>query len=720
MIMSRIVRLALGTAATTALMLTADGGNAASALPKNVSHWVASAEKVGSAAETQQVHFSMFLGFRNQDDLKTLIKAQSTPGNPLYGQYLTPDKFRERFAPDAGKVALVQDTLRKLGFTVEFTPKSGLFVQAAGSVAQVKSAFGVSQNLYSYKGRTLRANAETPRLPAKIADIITYVGGLDDTASLRKPLHISYGMEAQRGAQAANDATARTDASRAPSAPPPVQAGTNSEVCSDYWGDHTATLSTAASLYPQSLPWLVCGYTPQQLRQAYGADKVPHTGKGVRVAIVDVYASPTIVQDANTYSANHGLPKLTYLNFQQIVPPGLYNVKASDPCGPQDWYGEETLDVEAVHSMAPNAFILYGGITCSDPGNAALYNFIDNHLADIITNSYTFDGEDLPADFIASEEQFFMQAAAEGISVLFSSGDDGDLANNDGSYSGNGIASGAFEATSPYVTAVGGTSLALVNKAGKKSEWGWGDYRAFLGGATVAASGKTIKTTGAELPFAFYGGSGGGPSLSLLALPYQRKVPARLSEFTVLADDKTKVPLESPHRVTPDIAMVADPYTGFLYGETYTKANDPILDKPCVSLSKTTEYCEQSIGGTSLSSPLFAGVLALVDQARFNHGKPAVGLVNPLLYILPVGAPGTTATPIIDIQAPTTPTALLRGYLGDNTKVRVVTMNSAPNLTGTQIIAGADTSYNTTAGYDEVTGLGTPYVPALIQSAINQ
>jgi len=59
-----------------------------------------------------------------------------------------------------------------------------------------------------------------------------------------------------------------------------------------------------------------------------------------------VYASPTIQNDVNRYSANHGLPKLTSKNFRQIVPAGLFDVPADDPCGPQGWYGEETLDFE--------------------------------------------------------------------------------------------------------------------------------------------------------------------------------------------------------------------------------------------------------------------------------------------------------------------------------------------------------------------------------------
>ncbi len=711
------VRVALATASAIGFILAAAPGSlaaasedAASAAPRNVSRWVAAAQKVGAAEDSRQVHFSMFLGFKNQDQLKQLITAQYRPGSAQYQKFLTPEQFRARFAPDADKVKLVEDTLRTMGFTLEYTPKSGLFVQAAGTVAQVKTAFGVTQDLYSYKGNTLRANRESPRLPAKLQGIVTYVAGLDDTARLRR----SHRVDAHRGdtdaIQSARIAAAKQRAaSIGKNAPPPVQEGILGKFCSTYYGDHTAKLGTAAGIYPQTLPWELCSYTPQQVRQAYGANKVTQTGKGVRVGIVDVYASPTIQDDANRYSKNHGLPQLTYLNFAQMVPPGLFDVTANDPCGPQGWYEEETLDVEAVHSMAPGAFIIYGGITCTDPGNAALYNFIDNHLADIVTNSYGFNGEALPADFIDQENQFFMQAAAEGMSIVFSSGDDGDVA------AANGIASGSWEATSPYVTGVGGTSLALRNAAGRKEEWGWGNYRAFLGNAKVAANGGSIATSGATLPFTFYSGAGGGPSLSQLAPSYQARVPYRLSGFTTLKDGST-VPLETPHRVTPDIAMVADPYTGFLTGETYTKAGDPTFDGFCKSLSSTTEYCEIGIGGTSLAAPSFAGVLALVNQARFDRNKPAIGFVNPALYTLAVGAPGSTSTPIVDVRPPSAPTAVLRGYSNDQTRVRVVTMNSAPNAAGTSALEGADTSYLTKTGYDEVTGRGTPYIPALIDT----
>lgn len=666
---------------------------------KNVSQWVSSATRVASAEDSQRVTIAVILNLKNQTALENLVDVQSNPRSAQYGNYLTPEQFRQRFAPDAADVARVQKTLKQLGFVVGQTPASGLFVPATATVGEIKAAFGVSQELYSYKGLILRANAETPAIPAQIAGVVAYVAGLDDIAMLRKPSHIRL-----------NDgAPAAASASLGHNAPPPPQSGINSPFCSTYWNDHRATLSTAPAPYPQTLPWLMCGYTPQQLRAAYGSDQVTQDGSGVRVAIVDVYASPTIVGDTNRYSANHGLPKLTSSNYLQILPPGILNVPASDPCGPQGWYEEESLDWQAVHSMAPGAFIVYEADTCTNPINTALYDLIDNHRADIVTNSYSYGGEALPADFIAAENQLFLQAAAEGMSLLFSTGDEGDLA------AINGIGSGAWDATSRYVTAVGGTSLALLDASGNKEEWGWGDYRAFLNDARVGANGKRINTSGLALPFAYYAGSGGGPSLVVLAPFYQANVPYNLSGFTYLASGAL-VPLEAPHRVTPDISMVGDPYTGFLYGETYATTGDPILDIGCKPLTSVTEYCEEAIGGTSLSSPLFAGVLALVNQARFQHHKHAVGLVNPALYLLNVGDSGTWA-PIIDVNKPASPTALLRGYLGDPSRVRVVTMNSTPAPNNpAKVIEGANTSLRTTPGYDNVTGLGTPNVPVLIQA----
>jgi len=523
---------------------------------------------------------------------------------------------------------------------------------------------------------------------------VTFVAGLDDSRLLVKPLHVS---------------------SRGPDAIPGAPYDMDPAVCSIYWNDHSASVSLPPSPYPAELPWMVCGYTPQQLQQAYGANKVPQTGRGVRVAITDVYASPTIVTDVNRFSANHGLPLLTPSNFAQDIPQGIYKVRANDPCGPQSWYQEETLDVEAVHEMAPGASILYVGATCTGLGipETALYDIIDNRLADIISNSWTtFDPEHLaPPGLIQADDAEFMQAAAEGISVLFGSGDLGDMSPF------YGIASGGWPADSPWVTAVGGTTLALKNALGEKSEWGWGEWSTNLNNPVILDNFGKVTDSGLTAPFSFDIGSGGGVSFAEPQPSYQEGVvPNSLSNLTYL-NNGTRVPLGFARRVTPDISMDANPLTGVLIGETDAITGSPSYDHGCLKLSPTTQYCERNQGGTSLASPLFAGVLALVDEARLNNFLSPIGFANPALYGLTRGTEGSTA-PIIDVLPPSSPVAVLRAYFDDPGVVYVNSMNSAPNPNGPGVIEGADADYwlLTSEGYDAVTGLGTPNVPSLIQA----
>ena len=151
--------------------------------------------------------------------------------------------------------------------------------------------------------------------------------------------------------------------------------------------------------------------------------------------------------------------------------------------------------------------------------------------------------------------------------------------------------------------------------------------------------------------------------------------------------------------------MLADPNTGMLYGETYAISGDALVNDGCTKLSAQLEYCERRIGGTSLASPLFAGVLALADQARATKGP--VGFVNPALY--------AAASGLVDVKAPEAPTAVLRNVEVDPTTLLTTlrTINSVPSANG-EVIEGADTSLRTTNGYDNVTGLGTPMVPALV------
>ena len=142
--------------------------------------------------------------------------------------------------------------------------------------------------------------------------------------------------------------------------------------------------------------------------------------------------------------------------FTQVVAPAPTTTPSRWPekQDPQGWYGEETLDVEAVHGMAPAANIVYVGA----PNNfqdldAALNYVVDKDVAPIVTNSYGFDTELLPPGYIKPQEDTIMQGVTEGIGIYFSSGDNSDESLVEGYMTTD------WPASSPFVTSVGGTTL---------------------------------------------------------------------------------------------------------------------------------------------------------------------------------------------------------------------------------------------------------------------
>lgn len=729
---------------------------AGAATPSNVAGWVAKATKVGSAPADQSVEIAVHLALKNTAGLKALVAELSVPGSKEYGRYLTTEEFAKRFAPAPAAVDAVTKMLDKAGMSNVHAGPQGAYVTATATVAQLRSTFHVTQDLYSYKGHTLRANKEQPTLGAGMTSTVVYVEGLDETSVLRTPYHHSatagplvapaVAKTVQSSAPGNDLASADVEAAATGKATtavtaPPVAASNPSPWCNRGYGHYkiVAHLTTPADVYGAAIPWLGCGYTPQQVQAAYGLNKVKYDGKGVTVAIVDAYASPTLLADSNRYAANHDLPALKAgKNFSQIIPAGIYDVSPTETCGPYGWWEEQSLDMAAVHGAAPGANILYvGARDCETSLSIALLDVLYNHLADVVTNSYGLSGESLASGQQTMDDQAFLAGAAQGMTVLFSSGDDGDLS------ALNGIASGSWPATSAYVTGVGGTSLFVRDVEGTKSEYGWGTYRAYLNDVTVVGPWNVttsgIATTSAYGvtfdDFSFYSGAGGGISLLEAQPSYQKGVvPTALATTLNLASGYTET-LPSPQRVSPDVAMVADPYTGYLFGETFTIAGNKYADSGCKAISKTQEYCENALGGTSLASPLMAGVIAVMNQRRTAMGEPLVGFANPLLYSNGSHGDGVNLSSggLNQIVAPAEPVSLLRGYANNPNSARVVTVNSVPELIVTSpyafevcaqaICEGINDVFNftslatyaaTPAGYNDVTGLGVPYVPKLI------
>jgi subtilase family serine protease len=617
-------------------------------VPGSTPNWLSKARKVAATPTSAAINFGVLLTMRNTSGATAKLAQISEPGSAGYGAWLTNAQFNATYAPATSDVHAVQAWLKSQGFALGTTLPSGMYVEASGTAAQIEHTFATTLNNYSYSGKTVRANATALSLPnntpAAVQNVLEGIVGVDQGTSLKQPADTLPG--------------------------PPAGARYGVQPCSSYFGQKVAVAMPSA--YNKKQPYTICGYTPSQYQSAYGESSLlTHgiDGKGVTVAITDAYAAPTIYQDAQRYSAVHGQPLFKKGQFSQITP-AADGYGLIDECGGNGWYGEETLDVEAVHAMAPGAKIVYVGASdCSTGLDDAWATSIDNHVADIITNSWT-DGVDDLADlgqsYIDFYQQFSLEAALTGITVNFSSGDDGDH-----TAGGTDLASktAEFPADLPYVTGVGGTSVEIGAKGQWLGEYGWQtDYSQLTNGTWTPA------------PPGVYSSGGGGGTSQLFAQPFYQKgkVPASISKYYG----------STPMRSVPDIAMPGDPNTGMIVGETQTFPNGTYWD-------------QYRIGGTSLASPLLAGVVAVADQAAHH----SLGFINPLYYSL-IGTPA-----VHDIVAPKKPVA----------QVRTNYANSVDGSEGKTYELGTidvqSSTLHSTKGYDDETGVGTPNGPLFFLAA---
>jgi subtilase family serine protease len=625
--MLRIVSTASALAAMLVFGITSVGAMGAAPSNRTTLHgsapgWAKQGNLVGAADPAGTVGFRVYLGWNDAAGAEALANAVSVPSSSSYGHYLTPSEFRRRFAPTQAQVGAVQSWLRSQGFKVDYTPANNHYVAAEGTVAQAEAAFGTQFAMYSVRGKSVRSPSADIAIPNALAGSVTGVVGLDDSAVFVETDHVV-------------DKNA-----------PPSPGFRNAPPLSAYWAQFVSPYAYppgfTAVASPSTAPWTVKGYTPTQVKGAYGISG--YDGTGQTVAVIDAYASPTILADVNQWSVNRGLPTMSSSQLVQVVPPGVYRRPQNPAQDPQGWYGEETLDIEAVHGMAPAAKIVYVGA----PNNyqdldAAMNQVVDRHLAQIVTNSYGFATELLPPGYVKPFNDTLIQAAAEGIGVYFSSGDTGDETAT------FGFATTDWPASSPWVTSVGGTSLGVGQANTRVLETGWGTSDYACNTTTLACS-----RTG------WLYGSGGGVSRIFPEPSYQASAGLNLSG-----------------RGVPDVAALGDPQTGLLIGQTQT-------------FPEGAHYDEYRIGGTSLSSPIFAGLMALADQ---KAGHPH-GFANPAFY-----ANAGSFTDVLSVK-----TAVARRNYVNSVDASAGTSD---RLRTFDDYSGSPTQH-TNAGWDNVTGLGTP------------
>jgi subtilase family serine protease len=464
-----------------------------------------------------------------QDALNHLLDAQHNPESPYYHQWLTPEQYGERFGVSEGDAAQVVNWLQAHGLRVEEVTAGRRSIVFSGTAAQVESAFHTRVHAYKFGSEFHHANARDPEIPAALARVVGGVVSLHDFRS--EPLH---------------------NGARLPS-PDFSSGGSYYLAPADF-----ATIYNLAPLYQQSI-----------------------NGSGQSVAIVG--RSNIKLADVRQFRTYFGLPA----NDPQIIvngaDPGIFSS------------GEETeadLDVEWSGAVAKNAtikFVVSKSTNSSDGVNLSAQYIVNHNLAPVMSTSFGLCEASLGTSGNGFLNSLWQQAAAQGISVFVSSGDNGaagcDSAAASTASHGKGV-NGLC--STPYSVCVGGTQF---NDTSNPPLY-WSGSNASGTQASALSYIPELAWNESSPGYGLWAGSGG------MSTVYAK--PSWQTGTGVPADGKRDV---------PDVSLTSSGHDGYLIyqeGGLYV------------------------VGGTSAASPSFAGVMALVVQ----HAAARQGNANTVFYSL--------------------------------------------------------------------------------------
>jgi subtilase family serine protease len=563
---------------------------------------------------TSRVNVSVLTG-RDRAGLAAAARAISDPASPRYQHYLSPAQVAAEFGATSAQQASVSSWLDRSGLTV--THHDGFTVDASGTVAQAQSALHVRLGLYRPSGGTEQVAAnKAMSVPAAIAAAVTTIR----VTPAKVPLTPHERL--------------------APLAAHPRPLAGVKEKCSAYYGQVKATGLPAA--YGRTLTWAPCGYRPQQVRGAYGATRSGLTGAGASVAILSEDNDMAALSDANRWARDRNFPPFR---------PGQFatNIAKGAPNGTGDV--ESALDVEAVHGMAPAARVTYvvgNGTITGDPLLDGLDTVVTYHIADVVTSSWYIGWLPVKKSVIAAWEGVLQRAAVEGITVNFASGD------------AQIPTKIQYPGGDPWVTGVGGTSLAVGARDKYLWETGWVTDLASLNKAGTAWKPAP--------PGTFYAATTGGNST--FAEPYY--------QHGVVSGNVVN---GTARRAVPDVSDFGDFTIGYQIGFSYIGRHHKL------------HYVNSSNGGTSLSSPMFTGFEADLIQGR--HHIP-LGFANPALYDM-----ANTST-FHDVTSNPQGQGYTEGAVAGPAL-------EAPPLLSTMGLCATTPAHQTCgAGYDTTTGIGSP------------
>ncbi|OPG15169.1 hypothetical protein B2M26_13540 [Ferroacidibacillus organovorans] len=546
----------------------------------------------GTTPANTPVTVTIALNTVNTQALQSYIQQTTTPGSSNYHQFLSVEQFANQFGQPEVVIQAITNYLSQYGISTTVFANH-LAITANGTAGQFNQAFSVQLQNMIFGGKKFHGTKEAPKMPGNLAQPILAVLGLTN-----------YGNFASHAVKPL---------------PQLVRAKSTS----------------STSVPPGEL-------TPAFVASHYNVNplyKANDYGQGQTIGIVTLAS----VNPSDVYSFWNTLGLTTSPNRINLV-----NVDGgAGPVSLQTGSDETTLDVEQSGALAPQANIIVYQAPNTDYGFAdAFFQAVSDNQAGSISTSWGESEPAIQATIASGQEspnynqvfnEIAMEAAAQGISMFAAAGDAGayDASRDVGTTQRSVDA----PADSPYITAAGGTTIAGTQNYGSFSvtvpqerAWGW-DYL----WPYWQQFGASSETSFAE---ALVAGGGGGYS-SMYAAPWyqssfnnsstamhQEQHASGLSQFSAVPYLKpisgntawlfnptpSVITSSSPGRAMPDLAMNADPQTGYaVYSTLFTSAYG----------SPWAQY-----GGTSFVAPQLAGVAALINQSQGGR----VGFWNPQIY----------------------------------------------------------------------------------------
>ena len=508
--------------------------------------------------------------------LQDFLAAQQDKSSPRYHQWLTPEDFGARFGPADADVQTVTQWLQQQGFTIERVYSGKTVIEFSGNASQVQAAFGAAIRNYQVNGHTYVANANDPQIPAALAPV---VAGIVSLNNFPRQSHLVRAAKCPKLPGTAGPEPLYTD-----------PGGGYFLAPADF-----ATIYNASSLY------------------GTGID-----GTGQTIAIVG--ETNINVSDIQNFRTLFNLP--AKFNSANVIlngaDPGISSV---------DEETEADLDVEWSGATAPGATVnlVVSASTAASAGiDLSSIYIIEHNLAGVMSESYGTCESDLGSAGNAFYNSLWEQAAAQGITVIVSAGDNGsascDNINTENTAT-HGLAVSGLSST-PFNVAVGGTDFDQANKWPQY----WNNYNANDPTTHASALGYIP-----EMPWndscATVGLTGCTSTSQLLDIVAGSGGPSGIYGKPSWQVGITGIPNDN-HRDLPDISLFSG---NGLTQSAYIVCQADVTTPPeptCGLASMGFDF--QAVGGTSAAAPAFAGVMALVSQkTNSRQGNP-----NYVLYAL--------------------------------------------------------------------------------------